>query len=240
MAGYDPRSFPPGTWLGGRPTPGATALLIVVGAIFLTYVFLHDYAAGRFVAQHLALRPRLGLGAEPWQLVTSGLVHLRFSPLLGSAIGLWIFGSAIELVAGRRRLLAIFVAAQLAGTLVLAGIGRLLTPELTYAGCDPGVIGLLGAFAVYYGPRRLSLFGAVDLSGRVVAWLFLGLSLLVRLLQGDWAGLGGAITAAGVGLLLAGGTGERLAILWDRLRLHRLRRKYRVIDGGKSGARWVN
>src|SRR5437867_11855326 len=112
---------PRSTWIGARPTAGATALLIAEIATFLVYVFLN---APGWVRQHLALIPALALGREPWQLVTSGLVHLQLLSLLSSVIGIWFFGTAVEQQSSRTRMLVGFAAAQLAGALTIAAVGR--------------------------------------------------------------------------------------------------------------------
>src|SRR6478609_9609292 len=100
-------------WLGARPSPGATTLLVVEVGAFLLLMMAN---APSSVTEHLALVPRRAIGPEPWQIVTNGLIHLRLAPILFNALGLWWFGTPVEERAGRWRMIATFVAAQLVGS----------------------------------------------------------------------------------------------------------------------------
>ena len=227
------------TWIGARPPPGATALLVVVVAAFVTYVFLKDTSAQEWVARHLVLSPRRAIGPEPWQLFTTGLIHLHGRDIFSSAVGIWFFATAVEQWAGRRRMLLVFGAAQLAGTLVTALVGRATRPDALLDGCEAGVIGLLAAFGVHYSAVRMHFFGLVEMRGRTIALVFLGIAFFIALLNGQLEFAFGWTVAAGVGWAIAGGGGDGIALALDRLRLWRLRRRYKVIPGGKD-KKYVN
>jgi len=224
-------------WIGARPTPGAVALLVVEVGLFLLYALVGSPA---FVGQHLAMEPRLALGREPWQLVTSGFVHLGFSAILFDAITLWIFGTAVEERIGRRRMWTVFGVAQLAGTVASALVGRALEPSMIVAGCAPGAIGLVAAFGECYREAPLSLFGAANMRGRTMALLMIGFSAVFLLWRLEWVGLAGTLVGALAGWAAASDIGGRVQGYRDRARLWRLRRRYKVIPGGRDQKRYLN
>ena len=128
----------------------------------------------------------------------------------------------------------VFGLAQLGGAVAIGLLGRLLAPTVAFEGCDPGVLGLVAGFGLTAGGLRLSLFGAVEMSGRTLMWILLGLSGLSHLAHGDFVSLGGGAVGALVGWAVAK---ETLPMLWDRLRLRWLRRRYKVLEGGARSAR---
>ncbi len=233
-----PRAGAGARFIGARPTPGATLLLAIELAVFV--VVFAVLGAPVWVRDHLALTPVRALGPEPWQLVTSGLTHLGGRQLISSLIGIWMFATAVEQRTARGRMLGLFAGAQVAGAIVIAAVGRLAAPHAVFDGCSAGVVGLVAAFGVLYGPVPLHLFGLVELRGRSVALGVLGLSYLVGLLNHDYVGLAGDTAGVAVGWALASGAGTRLGVAWDRLRLWRLRRRYKVIPGGRDTRRYLN
>ena len=62
---------------------------------------------------YLALWP-IGSGAfMPWQVVSYGVLHGDTAHLFFNMLGLWLFGSELELLWGRRRFLQFIVACLL-------------------------------------------------------------------------------------------------------------------------------
>jgi membrane associated rhomboid family serine protease len=209
--------------------------------VFLAYMLLD---APAWAPAHLALHPRRALWPEPWQLVTSGFFHPRALPLFFSAFTLWIFGSAVEQRLGTRRMITVFIGSQVAGAVAWAVAGLLLGSDVPLTGCGPGGLGLVAAFGVAYKGVPLSLFGAAQMKSRVLALILVGFAAVQSLLHGDLVDLAGLLVAAGVGWVLAGHRGINLAGTfaspWDKLRLWRLRRKYKVIQGGRTEKRYKN
>jgi membrane associated rhomboid family serine protease len=233
-----PRYQPQGpTWIGARPTAGATGLLVAETAVFLVYAFLNQPG---WIVQHLALTPVRALGREPWQLITVGLVHLHGLRLISSLIGIWVFATAVEQRSSRLRMLVIFGAAQVAGALAIAGVGRLLAPQAHFDGCSPGVFGLMAAFGVLYGPVPLRFFGLLEMRGRTMALLVIGLSLLTSLLNQDFVSVAGDVAGLLVGWAVTARAGSQLGAAWGRMRLWRMRRRYKVISGGRDTKRYLN
>jgi membrane associated rhomboid family serine protease len=224
-------------WIGARPTRGAIALLVVEVGLFLGYALLD---APEWVRAHLAMTPRLALGREPWQLLTSGVVHLGITTLFFDALTIWIFGTAVEQQVGRARMLTAFVAGQLAGALAQAAVGRAVAPTMLIAGCGPGTMALVAAFGVVYSRVPLSLFGVADMRGRTMALLVLGFTFAQLLMRLDLVTMAGMAAGALAGWAVLSNAASSLTTLWDRLRLRRLRRRYKVISGGRDQRRFLN
>jgi hypothetical protein len=75
-----------------------------------------------------------------------------------------------------------------------------------------------------------------------MALIFLGISAVMYLVNFDVLSLVGAAGACGWAALAARGggiTGSSVG-LRERLRVWRLRRRYRVISGGRDTKRWMN
>ena len=196
--------------------------------------------APAWVREHLALIPERALGREPWQLVTSGLIHLGGMRLISSAVGIWVFATAVEQATTRSRMLVLFAAAQIVGAIATAAAGRLLAPSIILDGCTPGVFGLVAAFGVLYSRVPIHLFGLIQMRGRSMALLVLGLSYFTGLLNREWVSLLGGAAGIAVGWALVSRVGGRMTTSWERFRLWRLRRRYKVISGGRDTKRFIN
>lgn len=219
--------------VGARPAPAALALLAVMAGAFLLSTLLDVQG---WASQHLALHPRAALGREPWQLLTSALVHFGLGALVISAIGVWIFGSLVEGTVGRRRMLAAFVLSQIGGSLAIAAIGRVAAPELTSWGAQLGITGLIGAFGVASARVPVSPFGLFTVRGGSLALGLVVLSLVQLAWMVPWhvarVELAGTVVAALVGAATLWRMDLQLGRRWQKWRLWRARRRYRVISGG--------
>jgi membrane associated rhomboid family serine protease len=245
-----PRRSGGNQWIGARASRGAMAITFTLAAAFVVLVCLRE-PARIWIAQHLALIPRRALGPEAWQIATAGLFSIGLGKLVSSGIGVWIFGTAVEEQAGRARMLIGFFSAQIFGMLAVAVIGRWLAPDgepeqflhnayAGFSGASPGVCGLIAAFGVYYGPIPLRFFGIVEMRGRTMALIVLGLSFGTGLINRDFVMLAGDVVGAATGWGFASGAGERISLAWERWKLWRLRRRYKVIPGGRDTKRYLN
>jgi membrane associated rhomboid family serine protease len=239
-----PRNDGAATWIGARPTPAATALLLATGACYLALLFL-EAPAHDWVMAHLALVPRRAIGREPWQLLTSAVVHAQFGTLIGDGLGIWIFATAVELRAGSRRMLVLFGLAQLAGVLLIAAVGRASSSFLgvPFEGSSPAIMALAMAFGALYGNYPLRLFGIAEMRSTTLAWLVVGTSLFVSLVNRNWPGFAGDAGGAALGWAIFSGAGTRLnglRRLWQRRHLSLLRGRYRVIPGDRGDKRFFN
>jgi membrane associated rhomboid family serine protease len=223
-------------WIGLRPPPGVLVLLTAI-----TSLFVIDAALGHpaFVRDHLALHPRRALGREPWQLLTTAFVHLRFGALFSTGVTLWFFGSPVEHRLGRARLFGLLALGTLAGSLASALLALRWSPEVVLTGAGPASLAALAAFGVLYGPTPVALFGVQQLKASSVALVFIGITVAMYLMNAELLPLAGALAGAATGALFALTT--RTGDLWSALRVRRqrfqrwrLRRRYKVLPGGRD------
>ena len=101
----------------------------------------------------------------------------------------------------------------------------------------PGLTALFVAFGRIYGRTVMSVFGAFTVQARTIAIAFVGWNVVIALAgaQVDWASLAATATAALAGYIGAAPGG--FDALREALKLRRLRRRYRVIDGGAGRSR---
>lgn len=214
----------------GRLTPAIKALLIAETAIYAVFLLVRPLRPP--LEAHVALSPRLFAG-EYWQLVTALFLHLDPRSLLYSVLGIWWAGSDVERAQGTRRLVALFLVAGILTNLVLALVSRYMWGEvMIFGGADFAVLALFVAFGRIYDRTPTSLFGLFSVQARYIAIAFVVWDV-VTALAGDvvqWASLAAIAVATLVGFFGAAPGG--FEGLWDALKLRRLRRRYRVIDGG--------
>jgi hypothetical protein len=230
---------------GLRPAGGAIGLLVAytVGWALLK---LGGPLVGEFISQHLALTPRRAIGPEPWQLITSGFFVDRLRMLLGLAVTLVFFGNMVEALLGARGLWKVWVAGIFGGALLVGLVWRMIMPDVALFVGEGAGTAVLVAYAVCMSGRRMLAFGAIEMGGGTIAWIWIGIQVVGALLDGievSWLGalqeltemLGGGL--AGWLVVRRGGmsfAGVRSS--FDRLRLWRLRRRYRVLDGGRAAS----
>ncbi|HXE91557.1 MAG TPA: rhomboid family intramembrane serine protease, partial [Terriglobales bacterium] len=146
-------SFPPFTrtmkWLiAGNAAIFLLTLLMGVGAPRLAAAFIHAFG----------LVPGLVVKGWLWQLVTYSFLHGDFFHLLYNMLILWMFGTDLELAWGRRRFLDLYFLSLTGAavvTVLMALAGVLVSMTGPTIGASGGVYGILGAFAVVYGDRRI-------------------------------------------------------------------------------------
>ena len=212
----------------------------VLVALVAAFAAMHVFGHAQFVIEHLALTPRRALGREPWQLVSSAFVHLTFGSLLSSGIAVWLFGTPVEQRAGRAALFKLLIGATLLGSLAAAALGRLIAPNAVIAGAIGASTACIAAFGATYGRTPILLFGVQQMRASTTAYIFLGITGAMFLLDGQWLGLAAAAGGAAWGTWGDVLRLTRARIAWDKLRLWRLRRRYRVIPGGRDGKRYLN
>jgi membrane associated rhomboid family serine protease len=234
MPDLPPRRRPPvrPSWsqpIAERLTPAIKAFVIADAVIYALYVFVRE--ARPPMMAHLALGPGLFSG-ELWQPMTSLFVHFDLLGFVFNLIGLWFVGAFIERTQGTRRFVTLFLTAGVVANLVLAGVNHLRpyrAGEIS-DGCSFAVLALFVAFGRIYGRAPAQVLGGLFLQARHLALIFVAWGVLASLLRADWGQLAATLTAAGVGYLGAAPGG--LSEAWSALKVRRLRRRYRVIDGG--------
>jgi membrane associated rhomboid family serine protease len=120
---------------------------------------------GEFVSLNgwFALWPLASGQFLPWQPVTYALLHGSTSHLFFNMLGLWMFGSELEMLWGRKRYVQFIVvsvlaaaAAQLLVTMLMGSLGPTV-------GASGAIYGLLLAYALAFPRRQFDLVGFVPM-----------------------------------------------------------------------------
>lgn len=217
-----------------RLTPAIKAFVIADAILYAFYVFVREVRP--LMIAHLAVGPGIWRG-EVWQLVTSLFVHFDLLGFVFNIIGLWFVGAFIERTQGTRRFVTLFLVSGVLANIALAGVAHLRTYQSgdVFDGCSFAVLALFCAFGRIYGRAPTQVFGALQLQARHLALIFVGWGVVASLIRLDWAQLAATLVASAAGYLGAAPGGLREA--WGSFRIRRLRRRYRVLDGGAAPPR---
>jgi membrane associated rhomboid family serine protease len=223
--------------------------MIALAAVWL--VFAVGGNALGWLVPHLIMTPRTALGREPWQLVTNGFIETDFIDLLLTAVMLIFFGNPLEQRQGAGGFWKVFLGGIVGGSLVAAIVGRLV-PQLgntAMAGAQPATTALLVAFGALWAGQAVRAYGVAQMSATTMTWIFVGINALsyLRVMRIDWRigvlGLCAMSGAALAGWLLARRGGIDIGGSIDKMRMWRLKRRYRVLTGGRDSRedkRWLN
>jgi hypothetical protein len=105
------------------------------------------------------------------------------------------------------------------------------------------------AFGALWGGQQVRAYGVMQMSARTMAWIFVGITAATYLfaLSDDWQqallGLAAMVGAALAGWLLTRRGGMDIGGSIDRMRMWRLKRRYKVLTGGRDqppNKRWLN
>ncbi|HUX91831.1 MAG TPA: rhomboid family intramembrane serine protease [Gallionellaceae bacterium] len=156
-------------------TPAGVRFLLIVTVMS----FMVEMYAGENAIASLALWP-LQAEFKPWQLFTYAFLHASTAHLAINMYGLWMFGSEMEHLLGRRTFFWLYFAsiftAGLTQLLVMSSSGA-VTPTV---GASGGVFGLLLAYGMCF-PKRIVmlLIPPIPLPARLFVFLYAGLELLL-------------------------------------------------------------
>jgi membrane associated rhomboid family serine protease len=217
-----------------RLTPAVKAFVITYAILFAFFEFVRSVRAPMIA--HLGLGPGIWRG-EIWQLVTSLFVHFDLVGFVLDTVGIWFVGAYIERTQGTRRFVTLFLISGVLANVTMAVINhfRVYQAGNVFDGSTFAVLALFCAFGRIYGRAPTQILGALSMQARNVALIFVGWGVIASLMRLDWAQLVATLVAAAAGYLGAAPGGLREA--WGTFRIRRLRRRYRVLDGGASPPR---
>jgi membrane associated rhomboid family serine protease len=193
------------------PSTAIGFLLIANLAVFLVDLFTsNNRGDGPTHPLSTALALDADLLQKPWkfwQLITYGFCHdpNTIWHLLGNMLMLWMFGSDLESLYGKREFLRIYFAAQIVGGLFWVISNQFfLRPGGSVIGASGAVSGILTIFVFLYPRRILLIWGVIPVPVWLfgVFWLFQDVSGFQQSVQGGGdnvaygAHLGGALLGA--------------------------------------------
>lgn len=145
-------------------------------------MFCLQLIAGPWLEALLALWP-VGSGRfVPWQIVTYAFLHGDVTHLFFNMLGLWMFGSDIEMVLGRKRYLQLFGASVLTAAFTQMVFSLLTGSMAPTVGASGGLFGLLLTFGMMFPNRTIvPLFPPIPMKAKVFVLVFGALELLFGL-----------------------------------------------------------
>jgi len=211
-----------------RLTPTVKALIIALTLGYFFFVLAPP--ANDWMVTHLLVGPNLWHG-EVWQPLTGLFLNNRFMGWIFGVIGLWWVGAYVERTRGQRFFLGLFLGAGVAANVVAGALGYFVEagPIVRGDGAGFALTAIFVAFARIYGAQPAQIWGAFAMRADYFTWIVIGFSLLMSIVNGDWAGLAAELTAIGIALGATGGVGD-LTARWNK---GRVRSRYQVLDGGK-------
>jgi len=158
--------------------PITKALMLTCTALFCAQLL-----AGYWIEAFFALWP-IGSGRfMPWQVVTYAFLHGDMAHLFFNMLGLWMFGSEIEMMWGRKRYWQYLLASTLTAAAAQLVITAFFTPGGPTLGASGALFGLLLAFGMLFPDRIIMpLFPPIPMKAKIFVAVFGGLELLFGLM----------------------------------------------------------
>jgi membrane associated rhomboid family serine protease len=173
------------------PIPPITQfLMLACTAVFCLQALTPSL--GAFVARWFALFP-VGSGLFlPWQMVSYAFLHGSILHLFFNMLGLWMFGSELEMLWGRKRYIAFLAIGAFFGGLTFVVATAAGLPS-SLVGASGAIYALLVATAMYFPDRTIMpLFPPIPMKMKVFVIVFGVISLLL-----SWTGDLGSLAHLG-------------------------------------------
>ncbi len=216
-----------------RLSPTIRTLVIANAFLFAFYVMVPP--AQPLFRNHLALGSSVSAG-EAWQLFTSLFVHLDFLSFVFNLLGLWFVGAAIERSVGRTKFLVLFFGPALLANVAMAFVALWLRTGEVFAGCSLAILGTFVVFGRIFDRTPARVFGSLVMEARTLTAILIAFAVLGDLTRLSWASVAGDVVVVLSAYVLSGGRGVGPLQLWRRISSKGgvARRRYQVIDGGRS------
>jgi membrane associated rhomboid family serine protease len=170
---------------------------IVCALVLVGFAF--SLAFGTELIDLLALEPQAVANGSIHLLITYAFLHGGFSHLLGSVIGIAVFGCLLEPRLGPvRTALAFAVGAIVAGLVYVVWTMKTGAPQAPYIGSTAGLYALFGAYCVVLRTQRKNVRRWERVCG-----VMLGIFMVLSLISPTPAIIGSNIAAIAVGTLIA-------------------------------------
>ena len=232
------------TYGPGPMTPAVRWLLYVNIGLYLVSLLFPDLLVW------FGLVPKLVIERHfVWQPITYMFMHAPWpTHIVFNMLVLWMVGIELERMWGTRFFVKFYAITGVGAGLIsiLASLIPLAVTRATYGsniiGASGALFGLLLAFALYFPNRPILLFFLFPVPAKYFV-MIIGAIAFIMSAQGSGGiaaitHLGGLLVAY---LYLQGGRGGLMAELKYRYlkwKMNRLRRKFDVYSGGRSGKSW--
>lgn len=167
------------------PLPPVTQfLMLLCTAVYCLQVILPS--VGIDLTPWIALWP-IGFGRfMPWQVVTYAFAHASFTHLLFNMLGLWMFGSELELLWGQKRYIQFIVAGILAGAATFLLLAALGIGFGVAVGISAALYALLMASAMLFPNRTvMPIVPPIPMKMKTFVLVFGGISLVLGFMSGS-------------------------------------------------------
>jgi rhomboid protease GluP len=181
----------------GYAPPGTLAIIALLVAVFVWQLVTGALESQAGIVDAGALVRNRVLEGEHWRMLSATLLHGGFDHLLGNCVALYILGMAGEHALGAWRVLVLYVASGLAGS-----VASVLTGPGPSVGASGAICGLMGAVVmILYRYRRTYHVRDKEIGLVLAGWaaytIFIG-ALDPQI--DNWAHLGGLVGGAVVAL----------------------------------------
>lgn len=203
------------------------------------------------LASLAALSPALILRGQLWRLVTWPFVQSDpFALLFGGFMVYWL-GEQLAYVWSERRLLGRFLATTVFASVVTTLLALVWSPaSQPHLGVWPVVNALIVSWAMLYPERQVNIWGVLPLTGKALALVIVGGTLLYGIAAGGLSGIGlftPHLSAILLSYLLARGFGVggrrslgTQARQWLAEREQRRRASHLKVVKKDGDGRWLN
>lgn len=230
--------------LTARLTPAVKWLVGIEIAVFVV-IALAGSTTSATLAQWLVLTPASILDGHVWKLVTTAVFPHSPIQLFIDILILWLFMPFLERQWGTRRFVEFAVITTLVANVVSVLVGLLLGGVhalVPISGLTAFIYASIISTGTEFARQPIALFGVVKMEGRILAIGIAALVVIGMLVVQTWVVSLGHVAAMGAAWLMA--TGRFTPRLWVlQWRRDRLRRRYKVLDGGaghRDEKKWLN
>lgn len=137
----------------------------------------------------------------PWQLLTYAFLHGSVMHIAFNMYGLWLFGTEIESLVGRKAFLQLYFASVVSAALMQILVTSMTGNVYPTVGASGGVFGLLLAYGIFFPKRKLMLLIPPI---PMPAWLFVTLYAVLELTLGVTGSQQGVAHFAHLGGMVGG------------------------------------
>ncbi len=127
----------------------------IIAVCFLIFVAIH--VGGRAVVELLALSPNTVL-ILPWTLITSIFTHVGVTHLIFNMLGIYLWGVYLQAIIGEKRLMKVFFAGGILGSIFSILIYSILNPGVYVLGASGAIFAIAATLAMLRPYNQVFLF----------------------------------------------------------------------------------